>query len=631
MFLECCNKRILFIVDGIPGINIDNIIFWLERFCPALKILEESKEYNLSIECRISFENKLVESNGNYILFGKYNNNCESYLAKFVTQVFAKLIIEDDFLIVPAACVENEEKNVVLIMGDFGQGKTSVAHELIKNKKFKMISDNYVIIKNNKVIGSTKHLSVRKENIHYLKENDLKYFFEKDGRFFYKRESEEILKSDILGIIVPFINNGDNNFHIFSDEEKIWFLYGKLSRIFNGETVLFDGSVPSPVMNNTQISQKILKITSELLKEIYIHYTSSSIEKIAEYIKNKVLYNKIDYNFIVKLTTACPGNCKCCKNRKENFKIKNDKNVSFDISTFEKICSKIVKLGGKYVALSGGEPTIVPNFEKYIEIASKYGLTTRLNTNGWNITKEKLKKWLSLGLDQIVLSLYSIDKDKASILRGNNEIYDRTLKALETIKQIKKEKDFVFILQCVIMKDNYQDIPQILKLAIENDADAFWPSYLEDAYNLPDIRLDSVQIKEFKEKIIPKMKSIIDDLVNNQEYKTLIKKDIDRIYDKYYDNYIYHFDNFNCPWPGKHFTFYPNGTIDPCPGHEYFQSKYQLKCDYDNIEDFFTNKNLRKNFLTQYDYFKYCPQGEHKAIILNKLFFHEHLKKGEIK
>ena len=50
-----------------------------------------------------------------------------------------------------------------------------------------------------------------------------------------------------------------------------------------------------------------------------------------------------DFNFIVKVTTSCPGNCKCCKNRQENFKYKNEKNLFFDIEVFRKICSNIKK------------------------------------------------------------------------------------------------------------------------------------------------------------------------------------------------------------------------------------------------------------------------------------------------
>ena len=57
---------------------------------------------------------------------------------------------------------------------------------------------------------------------------------------------------------------------------------------------------------------------------------------------------------------------------------------------------------------------------------------------------------------------------------------------------------------------------------------------------------------------------------------------------------VYHKDNENCHWSGKHFTFYPNGTVDPCPGHEYFKSKYQYKINYDEIDEFMKLENLNK-------------------------------------
>ena len=59
-----------------------------------------------------------------------------------------------------------------------------------------------------------------------------------------------------------------------------------------------------------------------------------------------------------------------------------------------------------------------------------------------------------------------------------------------------------------------------------------------------------------------------------------IKNNIMKSLDNYYNDgtvlYQYHKDNENCHWSGKHFTFYPNGTVDPCPGHEYFKSKCQI-------------------------------------------------------
>ena len=98
--------------------------------------------------------------------------------------------------------------------------------------------------------------------------------------------------------------------------------------------------------------------------------------------------------------------------------------------------------------------------------------------------------------------------------------------------------------------------------------------------------------------------------------------------DKYYNNsietYIYHNEGHNCHWIGHHFTFYPNGIIDPCPGHEYFKSDCQYKIDYDSIDEFMRIKNLKKYNNICFDYCKYCPHGKHQEISFMKDEFNEH-------
>lgn len=337
-----------------------------------------------------------------------------------------------------------------------------------------------------------------------------------------------------------------------------------------------------------------------------------------------------DFNFIVKVTTGCPGNCKCCRDRQENFKYKSNSKF-FDKNVFEKICYNIRKLGGSYICLSGGEPTMVPNIDEYIIIANKYGLATRINTNGWNVTKGNLEKWLNNGLDQIVLSIYGIDEEKIIKTRGNKLIYERSMRALETIKELKKKYKFIFIVQTIIMKDTYKEMDKILSLAIDYKANLFWPSYLEDAINLPDIRMVENEIKDFKNNVIPKMKSVIMSKKFNKNLTERLLKSLDKYYNDGVKNYIYHEEGINCYWAGHHFTFYPNGIIDPCPGHEYFKSDYQYKIDYKEIDEFMKIENLQKVEHICFDYCKYCPQGMHHEISFMDEDFNEHDSKENIK
>lgn len=335
-------------------------------------------------------------------------------------------------------------------------------------------------------------------------------------------------------------------------------------------------------------------------------------------------------NFIVKLTTGCPGNCKCCHNRQENFNFKNENNKVFDINIFEKICKNIKKIGGSYICISGGEPTMVKNIDDYIKLAKKYELATRINTNGWNVTKESLECWLKSGLDQIVLSIYGLDEKSIIDTRGNKLIFDRSMKAVKAIKELRKKYKFIFIIQTILMKDNYKQMPELLDFAIDSNVNLFWPSYLEDAINLPEIRLSSYEISDFKNNIIPKMKKIIEEKIDDNNIKENIMKSLESYYNDGTEIYCYHRENKNCHWSGRHFTFYPNGTIDPCPGHEYFQSQYQYKINYNDIDEFMKLENLNKCKNICFEYCKYCPQGVHHEISFMPVSFHEHDSKEVI-
>lgn len=327
--------------------------------------------------------------------------------------------------------------------------------------------------------------------------------------------------------------------------------------------------------------------------------------------------NISNFNFVVKLTTNCPANCKCCSNRKKEIFRKKENNKIFSISNFDKLCKAIKNAGGSYVCLSGGEPTIVNSINDYFKIAYSYGLSTRINTNGWNITEENLSNWISLGLNQIVLSIYSLNSNITRDIRGNESLQYRALNAANLIGKFRNNNNFEFIIQTVIMRNNYHEMADILELAINNNSDYFWPSYLEDAINLSEIRMEEEHILDFRNKIIPKMKSVIKKYsrIYNYNIDTLFNS-IDKLYSNSYKNYIYHDNYFQCNWLGKHLTFYPNGFVYPCPGHEYFSSKYQIKLDYSKMDNCAIEQILNKNKMLNINNCKYCPQGVFQDINL---------------
>lgn len=252
--------------------------FWLKRFCPSvvevnIKI-NKKIDSNLIIEIKKSEKFDYIVNENNITIFGQITAN-ESFIAKFITQCFQKILIDDDILIIPAACVANKGKGL-LIVGDFWQGKTSSAINISSKYNYELISDNYVAIKYGKIIGATSYISIRKEDVNYIHKSIINV----NDRFFYKNKYCYKNDLEIVGLLLPYINNGDNNIHTISKEESVWYLYQKFIRLLCGETILFDGKLPSPIFLNKDNSKKILNIVEKLLIKSRIVYVSSSMEKI---------------------------------------------------------------------------------------------------------------------------------------------------------------------------------------------------------------------------------------------------------------------------------------------------------------------------------------------------------------
>lgn len=287
-YYSCFNKKIsIKLYEKTDGM----LDFWLKRFCPSIIKIPDSTQLKIDLEIIVTKSEKTNYSirKNKIFLFGNIRNNI-SYLAKFVTQCFQKLLIEENILIIPASCVA-KENNALLVIGDFWQGKTSSALNISSKYKYNLISDNYAAIKDGYIIGATSFISVRKEDIKD-KNNSI---FSINDRYFYNNKYCYNSNLKIIGFMLPYINKGDNNIHYISKEESYWYLYQKFSRLLCGETILFDGKLPSPIFLSKSNSKKILKIVDELLIKNSIKYVSAPMDIIINE-GNKILCKGDDTN-----------------------------------------------------------------------------------------------------------------------------------------------------------------------------------------------------------------------------------------------------------------------------------------------------------------------------------------------
>ncbi len=90
------------------------------------------------------------------------------------------------------------------------------------------------------------------------------------------------------------------------------------------------------------------------------------------------------------------------------------------------------------VVFGGGEPLMFPEMLlEMVSYCSALGFRTDLATSGHTITREYAAKLAQAGLDNVGLTLFSLDKDKHDAIRGVPGACEKAMAAVESFCQLK--------------------------------------------------------------------------------------------------------------------------------------------------------------------------------------------------
>ncbi len=338
-------------------------------------------------------------------------------------------------------------------------------------------------------------------------------------------------------------------------------------------------------------------------------------DALVSFAERRVIYMKIN----LKITTQCPADCLCCKERLNNFSTYY-KNMDCTDTLIDQIL-KLYELKGdklNHLSITGGEPTLVAKLPIYVKKIVNSKVTVGIDTNGWNIDENWLMEMERSGLSYILLSVYSMKKDKFNYLRGScdGKLYSCMRKAIELLKKYKENGGKIQIrFQCVLMKQNYEEMPELLTCAIESGFDTFSTSYYIS--NNPDenLLMSKNDIDNFIFNVVPKVNSILSKCNTNKIVK---KENLKKI------NSFFKFDGISLETVGKgvyrlpgttcedrnRIAIYPNGDVVPCLGFDYkMQQKYKINIfnSYSSLN--IINSNFDNFWNSNYDMCSRCSSG----------------------
>jgi len=170
---------------------------------------------------------------------------------------------------------------------------------------------------------------------------------------------------------------------------------------------------------------------------------------------------KIPAPFLIvwNFTNMCNLRCMHCYQRA-------DKPLPSELSLKEKlmIVEQLDKAGIAAIALSGGEPTIHPDFYRVVSEISARGMYVAVATNGWVFADIKnLIKAKKAGLRYVEVSIDSADPKKHDWFRGVTGSWERAVNALRNAVKLGINN----AIAVTLTKANIDEIEDILDLAEE--------------------------------------------------------------------------------------------------------------------------------------------------------------------
>ncbi len=127
-----------------------------------------------------------------------------------------------------------------------------------------------------------------------------------------------------------------------------------------------------------------------------------------------------------------------------------------------KVIEDLDRAGLAAIALSGGEPTIHPDFYRAVYEIARRGMYAAVATNGWVFADiEKLQKAVKLGLRYVEVSVDSANPRKHDWFRGVPGSWKRAVKALENAVKLGVNH----AMAVTITKANINEVDEILDLA----------------------------------------------------------------------------------------------------------------------------------------------------------------------
>ena len=156
--------------------------------------------------------------------------------------------------------------------------------------------------------------------------------------------------------------------------------------------------------------------------------------EIRRYLLRKAAAQGVPASGVFELTPRCNLKCKMCYVRltpDQMTPLGRERTADEWLA----LARKAVDMGMVFLLLTGGEPTLRPDFPEIYEALAQMGLSIAINTNGTLLTDRLKSLWHRLPPAQVNVTLYGTSRQDYEALCGNPAAFDAVVDGLNWLRQ----------------------------------------------------------------------------------------------------------------------------------------------------------------------------------------------------
>lgn len=231
--------------------------------------------------------------------------------------------------------------------------------------------------------------------------------------------------------------------------------------------ILFKNSVQKKVFKSITEDklcvQELINAYKENQSDLVYVLTQIEAKQIEEIHPKSVFVNK---KLHIHLTNKCNLRCPHCY-MSSGFEEENELTTE-EVFTLIKNFKNIA--GGKFVDITGGEPTIRKDFFEIVEFADSIGMEVDVYTNGTNWREEDIKRFSKIKNRNVQISVDGFNEETNSMIRGIGS-FSKSMKAIELFVKNDVHVKIAVTPSFELLKDYKSDYIAFLKGLIEKYSD----------------------------------------------------------------------------------------------------------------------------------------------------------------